>query len=304
LSSVLPGPILITGASGFVGRHAVPGLLDRGLQVHALVRSAEKGRPLERLGARVFVGDLLAPDSLRSALDGCTAALHLAGLGYSSDSEANHRVNVIGSRHLAEAAQDQGVSRIINVSSTCAGRELRDSYGISKARAEQEFQLAGLQVTHLRPTMIYGKGSEEFLKFSETIRRSPLVPIPGDGHFQLQPVNIEDTVELFFRIFESEQPPSGTYDVAGPAPISINQLIKEVAQAQGTRARPLHVPASLALLGARLLGRLMEHPPANIDQVMAFLQHTRVNIEPTMRDFAWQPRALPDGLRETFGAGP
>ena len=93
-----------------------------------------------------------------------------------------------------------------------------------------------------------------------------------------------------------------TYDVAGPEPVTINALIELVARSQGTRARPLHVPAGIALLGARLMGRLMEHPPANIDQVMAFLQNTEVDISPTMRDFNWQPRPLEQGLRETFGA--
>jgi len=94
----------------------------------------------------------------------------------------------------------------------------------------------------------------------------------------------------------------GTYDVAGPEPVSINDFIALVAEAQATRSRPVHIPAPLALLGARVLGRLMTHPPANIDQVMAFLQNTEVDIGPTMKDFQWRPRPLRQGLLETFGA--
>ena len=302
MSAPLAGPVLVTGASGFVGRHAVPGFLARGAAVHALVRDPRKGAALEAQGATLFQGDLLDPASLRRAAEGCMGALHLAGLGYSSDPNENHRVNVEGSRNLAVACQEAGAHRLVNISSTCAGRVLQDSYGTSKALAEAEFDLPDLRVTHLRPTMIYGADSEEFNKFSETIRRSPVVPIPGSGQFRLQPVAVADAVELFFRVISSETGVGGTYDVAGPQGISINNFIALVAEAQGTRSSPLHVPASLALLGARILGKFMAHPPANVDQVMAFLQNTDVDIEPTMKDFEWQPRPLEQGLRETFGA--
>jgi len=302
MKSTLDKPILVTGASGFVGRHAVPGFVSRGATVHALVRDVHKGAKLRGPGVTLFAGDLLDPESLQRAARDCGSVLHLAGLGYSSDPGENHRVNVDGSRNLALAARDQGAHRLINISSTCAARELRDSYGESKALAEEQFDFPELQVTHFRPTMIYGADSEEFFKFSETIRRLPLVPIPGNGEFHLRPVCIDDAIELFFSALTIDGPATGTYDVAGPEPVTINRLIEFVAQAQGTRARPLHVPAGIALLGARILGRLMEHPPANIDQVMAFLQNTEVNITPTMRDFHWKPRNLEQGLRETFGA--
>ncbi len=302
MNESLAGPVLVTGASGFVGRHVVPGFLARGATVHALVRDRGKGADLEAAGARLFQGDLLEPASLRQAAEGCVAALHLAGLGYSSDSDENHRVNVEGSRNLAVACHEAGAHRVVNISSTCAGRTLKDSYGTSKALAEEQFDLPELRVTHLRPTMIYGLDSEEFYKFSETIRRSPVVPIPGNGRFRLQPVAVDDAVDLFFRVLCSSSGIGGTYDVAGPKPVSINDFIALVAEAQGARSRPFHVPGALALLGARILGKLMSHPPANIDQVMAFLQNTEVDIEPTMRDFEWQPRPLHQGLLETFGA--
>jgi len=245
-------------------------------------------------------GDLLDADSLLAALDGCAAVVHLAGLGYSSDEHQNEQVNVIGSRNLAEACLKLGVRRVVNISSTCAGRTRQDSYGRTKALAEREFDKTDLDVTHLRPTMIYGQGSDEFDRFATIIRWAPRVPIPGNGTYRLRPVCIHDAVELFDRVLRSPESFGKTYDVAGPEPIAINEFIELVGHLQGKRAKILHVPERLALFGARILGRMMAHPPANMDQVLAFLQDTDVDIGPACEDFAWTPRPLHRGLEEVL----
>jgi NADH dehydrogenase len=256
---------------------------------------------LEAAGATLIEGDLLDPSSLARAVQGCSAVIHLAAVADSSDPDINERVNVGGSRSLARACRDANVRRIVNVSSTCAARPLQDAYGETKLRAEREFDLDGLRVTHLRPTMMYGLGSKEFDLFAGIIRRAPRVPIPGDGSSRLRPVFVGDAVELLLRVLDRDEAAGRTYDVAGPETISFNDFIGAVGRAMGRTSKPLHIPASVALFGARILGRLMAHPPINVDQVMAFLQDTEVDIEPARRDFAWDPRPLEEGLAELFG---
>ncbi len=297
----MSGPVLVTGSSGFVGLHLVPALMQRGRDVRGLVRKSERGAPLKAAGAEIVVGDLLDPSSLARAVQGCSAVIHLAAVADSSDPDLNERVNVGGSRSLARACSDAAVPRILNISSTCAGRKLQDAYGETKQRAEHEFEIEGLEVTHLRPTMIYGLGSKEFDLFSGVIRRAPRVPIPGDGTSVLRPVFVHDAVELLLRILDRDDTAGRTYDVAGPETISFNDFIGAVGRAMGRSTKPLHVPAAVALAGARLLGRVMEHPPINVDQVMAFLQDTEVDIEPARRDLGWAPRPLDEGLAELFG---
>ncbi len=293
--------VLVTGASGFVGQHLVPELIRRGTPVRGMVRKHARGAELERAGAELVEGDLLDPASLARAVHGCSAVIHLAAVADSSDPDLNERVNVGGSRSLAEACRDTGVSRIVNISSTCAGRRLQDAYGETKLRAEAEFDLDGLRVTHMRPAMIYGLGSKEFDLFAGVVRRLPRVPIPGDGTSRLRPVFVHDAVELLIRVLGEDEAASRTYDVAGPETISFDDFIAAVGRAMGKTSKALHVPASAALLGARVLGRLMAHPPINVDQVMAFLQDTEVDIEPARRDFGWDPRPLEEGLAELFG---
>jgi len=298
------GRVTVTGASGFVGRYLVPALLERGTPVTALVRDPGKGRALEAAGAELVRGDLLEPDSLVRALKGSAAVVHLAAVADSSDEELNRRVNVGGSRNLAEACLCEGVVRIVNFSSTCAGRELQDAYGISKLDAEPELERDGLLTTHLRPTMIYGHGSAEFDLFAKVVAKAPRVPIPGHGKSLLRPVFVADAIDLVLRVLDRPETAGRTYDVAGPEPVAIDDFIHVLGRAQGRTARALHVPARLALLGARVLGRLQEHPFINVDQVMAFLQDTVVDIGPARRELGWQPRPLEQGLAELFGARP
>lgn len=298
---MLSGQITVTGSTGFVGGYLVPVLLERGNPVRALARRPERARALEQAGAEVVAGDLLDRPSLEAALSGSEAVIHLAAVADSSDPDLNRDVNVTGSRNLVAACAAVGVSRIINISSTCAGRELQDAYGRTKLEAEAEFDHDGLQVTHLRPTMIYGHGSKEFDLFARAVGKLARVPIPGDGTCVLRPVFVEDAVDLILRVLDSGEAAGKTYDVAGPEPIPIDDFIEVLGRAQGNRARALHIPARAAIAGARLLGRIQSHPFINVDQVMAFLQDTRVDIQPARNELSWDPRPLEEGLAELFG---
>ncbi len=293
-------PLLVTGSTGFVGSYLVPALCSQGQLVRALLRDPTKGAALRECGAETVQGDLRDRDSLSRAVEGCRAVIHLAAVADSSDEDLNHQVNVVGSRNLAQACAGAGVKRIINVSSTCAGRSLQDAYGRTKREAEAEF--VDFDVTHLRPTMIYGQGSQEFDLFAGVVAKAPRVPIPGDGSFQLRPVYVGDAVGLLCRIVDEDKAVGRTYDVAGPESLSFNDFIELLGRYQGRRkARALHLPKGLAILGVRLLGKVLKHPPMNVDQVMAFLQDTVVDIEPLRQDLGWNPRPLEEGLAEVFG---
>lgn len=293
--------VAATGATGFVGRNLVPALLEAGHRVRALVRRPERGAALARAGAEVLRADLLEPSTLEAAVRGTDAVVHLAAVADSSDPELNERVNVCGTRNLADACMRAGTARVVNFSSTCAIRPMQYVYARTKLRAERELVRPGLDVTHLRPTMIYGRGSAEFDLFAAIVERAPLVPIPGDGRHLLRPVYLLDAIDLVLRVLGRPETAGRTYDVAGPEPLTVDDLVRALGRAQGRRARPLHVPAGLALLGARLLGRVQRHAFINVDQVMSFLQDTVVDIGPARRDLGWEPRPLDAGLRELFG---
>lgn len=110
--------VLVTGATGFIGRHAVDALAAAGWKVRALCRSSEPG--LQAAGVEVFRGDVLEPATLEPALDGVDAVVHGAGLVSRAPEDASRmmRVHVQGTRHVVEAAAKRGVRRVVHLSTS------------------------------------------------------------------------------------------------------------------------------------------------------------------------------------------
>jgi nucleoside-diphosphate-sugar epimerase len=163
--------VLVTGVTGFVGSNVAERLTERGMKVRALVR-AEADLP----GVEQIVGDMTDPDSLERAVEGADAVIHCA-VSYSQDFETARRVDVEGTRHLAQSALGQGVKRFVHIS-TCGAYDVDGVtlvteatplwafddervgiYGRVKAEAERQLTAAheqGLPTVILRPPNILG----------------------------------------------------------------------------------------------------------------------------------------------------
>jgi nucleoside-diphosphate-sugar epimerase len=294
------GPILLTGATGFVGSHVARELRRLGARLVLFARSERKAEAWRGQGVEVRLGDLTDSNACARAIAGCASVLHLAAAADVSDPRVNQRVNVEGLENLLAACRSAGVRHLTFVSSTCAGRPKRDAYGETKLLGEDRVKASGLAFTIVRPTMIYGRGSKEFETFARAVRLLPVVPLIGNGKNVIQPVFIDDAVFVLAALAQATRPQAArgmTYDLAGPEPIAFNDFVQAVARALGRRRRPVvHLPPAPLLLAARALGRLATHVPLTVDQVLAFLQDTRVDLEPLRRHLGFVPRALDQGL--------
>ena len=269
----------------------------------ALVRETSDTRHLESLGVEVRRGDLTDFASLAEALDGCGGVIHLAAAADVSDPKLNHLTNVEGVANLIMACEAAIATRVVFVSSNCAIRKYRDAYGMTKREGEKLFEASSLEVTVLRPTMIYGSGSKEFATFVNAVRRLPLVPLIGPGIYHIQPSFVGDAVPAILAAFERPAAVSKFYDIAGPESVTLNDFTQKVADALGRRARVLHLPSSICLLAARGMGAVLKHPPITVDQVMAFLQDTEADIAPARNELGFLPRGLEEGLRLALEVG-
>ena len=273
------------------------------MDFRALVRETSDTRHLESLGVEILRGDLADFGSLAKALGGCGGVIHLAAAADVSDRKLNHLANVKGVANLIMACEAAKASRVVFVSSNCAIRKYRDAYGMTKREGEKLFEASSLEVTILRPTMIYGPGSKEFATFANAVRRFPVVPLIGPGTYHIQPSFVGDAIPAILAAFERPAAVGKTYDIAGPESVTFNDFTQKVADALGRRARVLHLPSSICLLAARGMGAVLKHPPITVDQVMAFLQDTEADIAPARNELGFLPRGLEEGLRLALEVG-
>jgi nucleoside-diphosphate-sugar epimerase len=283
MNSAESGRILVTGATGFLGGYLCREMLQRGMRFCAFARSKTKARHLLDFGIEVATGDL---ENAKAC----------------GDAAVNERVNVGGLRNIVSACREQGVRRFVFISSTCAGRPRRDAYGETKRLGEEIVRESGLEFTILRPTMIYGAGSKEFATFVNVIRFSPIVPLIGSGRNVIQPVFVGDAVGAILDVLARTACVGRTYDLAGGTRVSFNAFVLLVRRTLGLGPRVvLHVPAPPMIAAARWLGRFAVHVPLTVDQVMAFIQDTQVDLMPLTRDIGFAPRGLEEGLRLALG---
>lgn len=170
---------LITGANGYIGTHLVRQLIQQGHEVHAFILPGTDKSLLQHPKIRIFKGDILQPEDLPAALDGCEAVFHLASIvsPWEKDPRIFHQVNVQGTQLMMEQCLEKGIRRVL-ISSSCGifgpsrkglpvdektdnAANLREPYELSKyhqAEAAKRFLQKGLEVVVVYPTRVYGPG--------------------------------------------------------------------------------------------------------------------------------------------------
>ena len=268
--------VLVTGASGFVGSHVIPALLESGHRVVALVRSdAADARVLGRLPSerRAAVelrrGDVTAPASLPAALAGIDAVVHLVALASDRDGGASLRlVNAEGTRNVVAAMGAAGVRRLIHQGALGVSDDPRLHYASSKARAEAIVAASDLDWTILKPSLLYGPRDGFFNILAGLVRMSPLVvPVPGSGTSRFQPLAIEDLARAVVRSIEDPATIRQTYPLGGPRTWTYREIMAEVLRGMGSRRAILPLPVPLISLVARLAESLRIPFPVATDQL-------------------------------------
>jgi len=263
--------ILVTGASGFIGRALVTELANVGHFVRAAMRQPADvfPRSVEVIG----VSDLTRPVEWRALLKNVETVVHLAGIAHAGPEVAEQtydRVNRLATTELANAAKAIGISRLIFMSSiraqsgavstgvlqeTDAPRPT-DAYGRSKLAAEQAVSASGVPFTILRPVLIYGPGVKGNFKRLMELARKPW-PLPlglcCNRRSLLARRNLIDAIHL---TLSSPATRDETYIVADPAPLTVREIITALRAGEGRRPGLLPVPPTLIALASKALGRV------------------------------------------------
>lgn len=318
------GPVVVTGARGFLGRAVLSAFVAEGRACEGWVRDGPvgPGAPLRAVGDLADARD----DALSAALAGASAVVHLAGRAHvrtSAGADALfERDNVVATVRVARAARAAGVPRFVHVSSVKVNGEgtqpghpfhvgdapaPADAYARSKWRAEQELLRAladgPTRPVVLRIPMTYGPGARaNFAALVRAVQRGWPLPV-GSLRNRRHLLALSNLIGAVRAALDSPCPIVGTYFVADADSVSSPQLVRAVAAALGRPARVVDLPPACLRLAGRLVGR-----SAAVERLAGSLE---VDTRPFEAATGWRPapfqldaRAVSSPSGESSGAGP
>jgi NADH dehydrogenase len=286
-----PTRVLVTGATGFVGRQLVAALAENRVLVRALVhrgREAVVARP----GVEVVQGSVTDPRSLHDAMERVDAVVHLvAVIREWPPAVTFHRINVEGTRNVVRAARATGVQAFVHLSALGAQDTPHLRYAYSKWQGEQEVRAGGIPFTILRPSIMFGEGDEFFVTLAGLVRAFPIVPIAGPGTNKLQPIAVRDAVRCIVQCLRDGRHRGQMYEIGGPEQLTYDEIITLLAHILEVRRWRLHIPPCIFRIQAAGIERLLSRPPITAEQLKYLHLDNITELDSVQRHFGFLPLA-------------
>jgi NADH dehydrogenase len=249
--------ILLTGATGLVGRSLLGRLADGPEPVRCLVRDPRR-LGAERVRVQIALGDLADPDSFRNAMRGVDVVIHLAAAIRDQPQGSIEELAGIATWRLVDAAQRADVGRFVFFSALGASTQSRSRFLRAKALAEEAVRAAPIDSIIFAPSLIYAPG-DPFLSLLAGFARIPgVMPLSGQGRAAYQPIWVQDVADcVVAALARTDKPVDGSrsvrYELAGPQTLTHEQIVRIVLGSLGKRRAILHVPTPIVARSLRVL---------------------------------------------------
>ncbi len=301
--------IVITGGTGFVGRNVIERLVAHDASTRLVVptRRRASGSALQILPTvDLLPCDVHDPAALAAVLAGADALVHLVAILHGKPADFD-RVHVQLPRSLAAACVAAGVRRVVPVSALGVGGGAQGQAPSaslrSKAAGEAVWQQAatqhGLQVTVLRPSVIFGAEDQFTNLFAALQRVLPLLPLAGSTA-QFQPVWVGDVAQAVAQVLAQPHGPGPVIECAGPEVLTLQQIVQRVGAFAGCQRPVLALPEALGMLQAAVLGLLPGTPLLSRDNLLSMrVPNVASGTLPGLQALGITPATL-DTLRSHF----
>jgi nucleoside-diphosphate-sugar epimerase len=269
--------IFITGANGFIGRHLLARLEPRQFDhIYCLTRSDINPREIARgENFHWLAGSIFDSRIYSGCLDSVDAVIHLAATTGKAQREQYFTVNSKGTECLVKQCKEHGVNNFLYVSSIVVKYKDISHYYYAQSKQEGEVAViqSGLDYAIVRPTIVLGKDSPSWKALSN-FARLRLIPVLGTGTTQIQPIDVDDTVDAIISIIQEGAFRNESFDLGGPEILSIEDFLKRIHWLYTwEQPRVIHLPYKplrwFVAFTEKYLSRLV---PLNAGQLSVFVE--------------------------------
>jgi uncharacterized protein YbjT (DUF2867 family) len=289
--------ILVTGATGFVGRSVVRRLLADGHPVRCLVRPplAPHALPLGILEIRT--GDVHDRPALQAGLQGVDIVIHLAGAHRPENGRSVEEINRQGAANLVDAAVNAGARHMIFLSHMHADRNSAYPLLRGKGAAEEAIRRSGLRFTILRSSLIFGPDDSFTTVMAMLLKAIPIVfPVIGEAKTRFQPIHVDDVAHCVASCVDAYHLQDVTLPIGGPQHLSYAEILEAVTATMGVRRARLQMRLPLMRSLVRLSGALLPHAPVSNEQLDLFAIDNTTDLGNVPRNFDLEPRRFTENL--------
>jgi uncharacterized protein YbjT (DUF2867 family) len=261
--------VTVFGGSGFLGRHVVRALANRGYRIRVAVRRPELTgylQPLGRVGQiHAVQANVRAPQSIEAALRDADVVINLVGILFERGRQRFDAVQAEGAGAVAQAAHAAGAP-LVHASAIGADENSASEYARTKASGERLVLAAQPQAIIMRPSIIFGPEDDFFNRFAALATIAPALPLPGGGHTRFQPVFAGDVAEGIAKAVDGEAKQGTVYEFGGPDVRTFKELMEFTLATIARRRLLAPVPFAILKLQAAFL-QFLPKPPLTPDQV-------------------------------------
>ncbi len=284
--------VLVTGATGFLGRQVVHELLERRHQVRCLVHTPGRERVFDHRTVEVQYGNVRDTASLSNAFYDVEAVVHLVGIIRRGRRNSFEEVHREGTANVVAAAKEAGATHFLHVSVSGAANDQTYPYLYTKWLGEREVIDGGIPYTIFRPSVLFGEGDEFLNALAGLVRLFPLVPVIGTGKNRYHPLAVDDLARCIAITLGREDLKGQTLDLGGSKRMNYNEVVAEVASAMGKRRLRFHLPVWLMYAAAMVSQGFMPRPPITTDQLKMLSIRSVAELGEVERVFGFTPRPM------------
>ena len=265
--------VLVTGATGFVGRYVVKELSSKGYSVGCLVRDVKKAVKVLGEDIKAYKVDFEDKSSLRKAFEEFKPdfLIHLIGILFEDKRHGQTfvKVHYLYAKNLYQVAKEYGgVKKVVHMSALGTHRSAPSMYHRTKYMAEEELKKSQLAYTIIRPSLILGPEQKLFWDMWKITKYIRVLALPGGGDYRFQPVDVRDVSCAFVRALEKQDSQGKIYELCGDKRVSFRELLEDVFKEWKRSVLFVPVPKAIMYAGGLLVERILQPPPFSSDQML------------------------------------